>query len=103
MHQSLRPSLLVPQGFIVESTACEENSTIITVWHSSTFGGLSILRHDFATRQEVQQYGNIAASPFCRAASSIRADMISGKDSVISSKRRARASLDLHCSLSQKL
>ena len=38
MHQALRPSSLVPQGFIVESAKYDETTTVIVVRHSHAFG-----------------------------------------------------------------
>jgi transposase len=38
MHQALRPSLLVPPGFVVEGIACDAERTTFTVRHSSGFG-----------------------------------------------------------------
>jgi transposase len=38
MHRALRPSNLVPPGFIVESTECDEAASVIVVRHSQAFG-----------------------------------------------------------------
>jgi transposase len=38
MHRALRPSSLVPRGFIVESTECDEAASVIVVRHSQAFG-----------------------------------------------------------------
>jgi transposase len=38
MHQALRPSQLVPLGFVVEDIACEAERTTFTVRHSKGFG-----------------------------------------------------------------
>ena len=35
MHQSLRPSALVPRGFVVERAICEGAATLITIRHAS--------------------------------------------------------------------
>jgi transposase len=36
MQQSFRPAALVPRGFVVESTTCDDSGTVITVRHSSS-------------------------------------------------------------------
>ncbi len=36
MQQTLRPSALVPRGFVVESAVCDGATTLITVRHNPT-------------------------------------------------------------------
>lgn len=38
MQQGFRPSALVPRGFVVESTVCEDAATLITVSHANKAG-----------------------------------------------------------------